>query len=182
MRAPVILPIFGAAMKAWWDDDAPAPRCVACLLHAVCDRASPARRYRDRGYGLRRRGRPRGNRGAARSAHRPRRRARRAESSRGSEPTASGHSRDRCRQHHLRHRCHRRLPRTSGGAEYDLAGQAETGCQPPRIPDRSSALVRPGGGDRFSADGLARGDRRARGAERVAFPRFRRAFRWCGAA
>src|SRR5687767_2601706 len=31
MRAPAILPVFGAAMKAWWDDD--APRLGASLAY-----------------------------------------------------------------------------------------------------------------------------------------------------
>ena len=31
MRAPVILPIFGTALRAWWDDD--APRLGASLAY-----------------------------------------------------------------------------------------------------------------------------------------------------
>ena len=168
MRAPVILPIFGIALRAWWDDD--APRLGASLAYYTLFAIAPgtARRYRDRGNGLRRRCRPRGNCRPARSARGTRRRAGSAESSRGSESTTRWDHRHLCRQHRLRRRCHRSIPRTPGGAEYDLAREAEPGYESQGVRGRSSTLVRPGGGNRFSADGLTRGDGRSGCTKRMA--------------
>ena len=148
----------------------PPPRRVARLLHALCDRAHTARRYRHCGDGLRRRGGPRGNCRTARSPHWTRGCARRTKSSRRSQPTTDWHSRHCNWQHHLRRRCHWSIPRTSGGAEHDMAREAQPGYQPQGIPDRPSALVRVGGGDRLSIDGLPRGDGGTCRPERLARP------------
>ena len=103
------------------------PRRVARLLYALCDRANTARRNRYRRHGVRRRGRPRGNCRTARSPYWTRGCARRTKSSRRSQPTTDWHSRHRIWQHHLRRRCHWSIPRTSGGAEHDLAREAQPG-------------------------------------------------------
>ena len=50
------------------------------------------------------------------------------------------------------------------------------------FPPRPPAFVRPGRRDRLPADGLTRGDRRARRIERMAGPRVAETSRWCGAA
>jgi uncharacterized BrkB/YihY/UPF0761 family membrane protein len=39
MRAPVILPIFGTALRAWWDDD--APRLGASLAYYILFAIAP---------------------------------------------------------------------------------------------------------------------------------------------
>ena len=50
--------------------------------------------------------------------------------SRGRQPTAGRHPRHRARQHRVRRRGHRRLPRAPGGAEHDLAREAQARCEP----------------------------------------------------
>ena len=157
-RTPAIVRIFGTALKAWWDDD--ALRLGAALAYYTLFAIAPGTACRNWHCesGLQHRHGARRDRQPTRSPCRARGCARRTKSPRWSGSTTSGHRRYRDRRRRVRRRRHRRVPRAPGGAEHGVAGEVESECSPQGIPARSSALLRPGGCDRLSADGVARGD------------------------
>jgi hypothetical protein len=157
MRTPPILEMLAPTLRAWWDDvhfasgrRSPTTRCLRSRQFSSSPPQSEAWSSAPTPCA--------GNRGSTRSPGRRRGGARCAEPSGGVESATSRDPGDRAWRHHLCHRCDRRLPRTPERTQHDLARQAEIGRPPPRIGDRSPALIRPGGGDRLSADGLTHRD------------------------
>ena len=168
MTMSVLLRLFAAAVRAWWDDD--CTRLGASLAYYTLFAIAPillvATAIAGMVFGAE------AVRGeiVGQLDHLVGREGALAVQSllEGASQRRAGMLRHRARRHHLRRRRHRRVPRAASGAEHDLAGEAQTGRALHGVRGRSAALVRPGGGDRLSAAGLARGDRRAGGAQRLA--------------
>ena len=127
MRAPTIVRLVESAVRAWWDDD--APRLGASLAYYTLFAIAPVLLVATaiagmvfgaeavRGEIVGQLDHLIGSEGARALT----------KSSRRSQPTTDWHSRHRHRQHYLRRRCDWRIPRTSGGAEHDLAREAQPG-------------------------------------------------------
>ena len=127
MRAPTIVRMFASAVRAWWDDD--ALRLGASLAYYTLFAIAPillvATAIAGMVFGAE------AVRGeiVGQLDHLIGREGARAVQSllEGASQRRTGILATVIRQHHLRRRCHWSIPRTSGGAEHDLAREAQPG-------------------------------------------------------